>query len=192
MSEPVVRARVIVGGVGYPDLCDYSIGIEVQERLAEWQAPPYVTVEDLSYNPIALVQRLEDETLDARYRRIVVISAVRRGDRPPGTIASYRWDGVLPAEEVIQDAVTDAVTGIIALENTLVITHYFRALPPEAVVVEVEPAAHEFGAALSDPVRSVFDTVCELVKTLATDDEAFARLPVQALTFANAPGMRIL
>lgn len=184
--------RVIVGGIGYPDLCDYSVGIEVQERLDGWDAPPGVTVEDLSYNPIAVVQRLEDEPAGARFNRAVIISAVRRGTRAPGTVDCYRWDGELPPDNEIQDAVTDAVTGIIALENTLVIARYFGALPPEAIVIEVEPATHEFGAALSEPVRAIFDSVCELARTLATDHDAVARLPVRPLTFATAPGMRVL
>lgn len=187
-----MMARVIVGGVGYPDLCDYSVGVDVQERLSTWDAPPNVSVEDLSYNPIAVIQRLNDESPETRYSRMVIVSAVKRGNRAPGTVNCYRWDGVLPSNEEIQDAVTDAVTGIIALENTLVIAQYFGALPAETVVVEVEPEAHEFGAALSEPVRSVFDQVCELVKSLATDNDAVAQLPVQALTFAVAPGMRVL
>jgi len=183
---------VIVAGVGYPDLSDHSVGIVVQERLCEWQAPPDVSVEDLSYNPIAVVQRLEDEPVGTRFSRAVLVSAVRRGDRAPGTVSCYRWDGVLPSSEEIQDAVTDAVTGIIALENTLVITRYFGALPPEVVVLEVEPATQEFGAALSEPVRAVLDRVCEMVKCFATDDAAVARLPVRPVTFASAPGMRMV
>ena len=184
--------RVIVGGVGYPDLCDYSIGIDVQERLSTWKAPPNVSVEDLSYNPIAVVQRLDDEPIERRFGRMVIVSAVKRGNRAPGTVSCYRWDGTLPSNEEIQDAVTDAVTGIIALENTLVITQYFGALPRETVVVEVEPETHEFGAALSEAVQSVFEQLCEIVKTLATDDDAVMRLPVQPLTFAMAPGTRMI
>ncbi|MDQ6737595.1 MAG: hypothetical protein M3Z30_07835 [Gemmatimonadota bacterium] len=187
-----MTVRVIVGGVGYPDLCDYSIGIDVQERLSAWTAPSNVSVEDLSYNPIAVIQRLNDEPDERRFARMVIVSAVKRGNRVPGTVTCYRWDGILPSEEEIQDAVTDAVTGIIALENTLVIAQYFKALPAETIVVEVEPETHEFGAALSEPVRLAFDNVCALVKAFATDDEAVAQLPVQSLTFAVAPGMRVL
>lgn len=180
--------RVIVGGVGYPDLCDYSIGVEVQERLSESAALPNVTIEDLSYNPIAIIQRLDDEPDDQRFERAVVVSAVRRADRPVGTVHCYRWDGVLPPDEEIQRAVSDAVTGIIAVENTLVVARYFGALPKDVVVVEVEPELHDFGATMSEPVRAVFDRVCELVLSFATDDEAFAALPMGALGSPVAPG----
>jgi hydrogenase maturation protease len=183
--------RVIVGGVGYPDLCDYSIGVEVQERLSEWAAPSNVSVEDLSYNPIAVIQRLDDEPIDRKFGRAVVISAVRRADRPAGTVSCYRWDGALPSEEEIQRAVSDAVTGIIAVENTLVIARYFGSLPRDVVVVEVEPEMHDFGASMSEPVRAVFDRVCELVKTFATDDEAVTALPLGSLGSPVAPGAQL-
>lgn len=183
--------RVLVGGVGYPDLCDYSVGIEVQERLSERAAPEGVVVEDLSYNPIAIVQRLDDEKPGERFDRVVVVSAVKRGTRPAGTVSAYRWDGGMPSGEEIQRAVTDAVTGIIAVDNTLVITRYFGALPEDVVVVEVEPETHEFGAAFSPEVALAFDGVCELVWSLATSDDRVSRLPLGALALAQSPGIRI-
>jgi len=182
--------RVIAGGVGYPDLCDYSIGIEVQERLSARDAPANVVVEDLSYNPIAIIQRLDDEPAGDRFGRMVVISAVKRGNRPAGTVSCYRWDGVMPADEEIQRMVTDAVTGIIAVENTLVIGRYFRGLPDEVVVVEVEPETHEFGAAFSREVAEAFDGICELVWRFATDDDSVAELPVGALALTAVPVFR--
>lgn len=182
--------RVIVGGIGYPDLCDYSIGIEVQERLSEREAPPNVVVEDLSYNPIAIIQRLGDEPPDDRFGRIVVVSAVKRGDRPPGTADCYRWDRVMPVDEEVQRAVTDAVTGIIAMDNTLVIANYFGALPEEVVVVEVEPETHEFGASLSPGVSSAFEKICDLVWSCATDDKFVAGLPSRSLALTVVPVMR--
>lgn len=182
--------RVIVGGVGYPDLCDYSIGIEIQERLSFRDAPPNVVVEDLSYNPIAIIQRLDDELPTERFGRVIVVSAVKRGDRPAGTITAYRWDGELPDDSEIQRAVTDAVTGIIAVENTLVIARYFGALPDDVAVVEVEPETHEFGAAFSPAVHAVFDRACDIVWSLATEDEAVAALPMGSLMIASVPTLR--
>lgn len=183
--------RVIVGGVGYPDLCDYSVGIEIQERLSLRDAPPHVVVEDLSYNPIAIIQRLDDEPDGERFGRCVVVSAVKRGDRPAGTVSAYRWDGELPSHAEIQRAVTDAVTGIIAVENTLVISRFFGALPEDVVVVEIEPLTHEFGAAFSAEVGRVFDEACELVWLLATDDSAVEELPMGSVSSVAVPTMRI-
>lgn len=163
----------------------------MQERLSELGALPNVSVEDLSYNPIAVIQRLDDEPPDRRFGRAVVVSAVRRADRPTGTVTCYRWDGVLPPDEEIQRAVSDAVTGIIAVENTLVIARYFGSLPPDVVVVEVEPEMHEFGAAMSAPVQAAFEKICDLVMSFATDDDAVAALPLGSLGSPVAPGAQL-
>ena len=169
--------RVIVASVGYRNLRDHSLGVAVTDRLERETWPGGVVVEDLSYNPIAVVQRLEDEPPDQRFQRAVVVAAVERNGRAPGTIAAYRWDGVLPVEEEIHRAVTEAVTGVIALDNTLVVTRHFGALPDEVIVVEVEPAVHEFGDTFSDVVTRRFETVCDLVRAYATSSEAVKRLP---------------
>lgn len=169
--------RVIVAGVGYRNLRDHSVGIAVVDRLLDHAWSGDVVVEDLSYNPIAVMQRLEDEPPERRFTRAVIVGAVERGNRPPGTVAAYRWDGVLPGDEEIQRAVSEAVTGVIALDNTLVVTRHFGGLPEEVVVIEVEPGVQEFGEELSEPVAGVMDGVCELAVTMATDAGSAARLP---------------
>jgi len=168
--------RVVVAGIGYRNLRDHSIGVDVADRLMSRAWTGDVVVEDLSYNPIAVGQRLEDEPPGRRFERAVVVGAVERG-RAPGTVTTYRWDGALPGDDEIQRAVTEAVTGVIALDNTLIVTRHFGALPDEVIVVEVEPAVHEFGETFSEAVAGVFDEVCELVAGLATDTGPAARVP---------------
>jgi hydrogenase maturation protease len=169
--------RVIVAGVGYRNLRDHSVGIAVADRLLDHAWGGDVVVEDLSYNPIAVMQRLEDEPPERRFTRAVMVGAVERGNRLPGTVTAYRWDGVLPSDEEIQRAVSEAVTGVIALDNTLVVTRHFGGLPEDVVVIEVEPAVQEFGDEFSESVARVVDQVCELAVTRATDAAAAARLP---------------
>jgi hypothetical protein len=88
---------------------------------------------------------------------------------------------VLPSDAEIQRAVTEAVTGVIALDNTLVVTRHFGALPDEVVVVEIEPAVQEFGDTFSDVVDRQIEGICALVRRLATRAEAVADLPLAAL-----------
>lgn len=185
--------RVIVAGVGYRNLRDHSVGVVVADRLLERAWGDDVVVEDLSYNPIAVVQRLEDEPPERRFTRAVVVAAVERGNRPPGAVAAYRWDGVLPDDEEVQRAVTEAVTGVIALDNTLVVTRHFGGLPDEVVVIEVEPGVQEFGEDLSEPVARVIDHVCELAVRMATDASAVAQLPSGGLggSLPMATGRRL-
>jgi len=153
----------------------------VTDRLEREAWPAGVVVEDLSYNPIAVVQRLEDEPPDQRFERAVIVAAAERTGRAPGTVVAYRWDGALPVDEEIHRAVTEAVTGVIAVDNTLIVTRHFGALPEEVVVVEVEPAVHEFGDAFSDVVAREFETVCSLVRICATERAAVERLPRASL-----------
>jgi hydrogenase maturation protease len=181
--------RILVAGVGYRNLRDHSIGLAVVDRLEAAPLAGDVVVEDLSYNPIAVVQRLEDQPLEQRFARTVVVAGVERG-RMPGTVTAYRWDGALPSADEIHRAVTEAVTGVIALDNTLVVARHFGALPDEVLVVEVEPAVHEFGDVFSEAVARVFDPVCDLVAGLANDAGAAARLPLAPLGGPVAAGQQ--
>ncbi len=166
--------RVLIGGVGYRNLRDHSFGVLAVEALAARAWPADVSVEDISYNPIAVVQRFEDDPPERRFGLAIILGAVERG-RPAGTLTAYRWDTVLPDASGIQSAVGEAVTGVIALDNTLVVTRHFGALPP-AVVLEVEPGVHTFGQELSPAVTQALDRACELVTGLALDPSTAGRL----------------
>ena len=168
--------RVIVGGVGYRNLRDHSVGIVISDLFKERSWPEYVSVEDFSYNPIALLQRLTEEPEATRFRRAVVVSAISRKGRAPGTVEAYRWNQGLPSPEAIQAAVAEAVTGVISLDNTLVVIRYFGGLPEQTAVVEVEPQDEEFGDGFSLAVANVFESVCELVSRLAVDPAAVLQL----------------
>lgn len=166
--------RVIIGGIGYRNLRDHSAGLMVAERLMERELGDDIVVEDLSYNPIAVVQRLDDEPRHRRFARAIFVGAVERGGvRAPGSITAYRWDRELPDAEEIQRAVADAVTGIINIDNTLIVAAHFGALPEQVFVVEIEPLVHEFGEAFSAAVEAAIEPACATVARLVSDG-AFA------------------
>ena len=174
--------RTVIGGVGYRNLCDHSLGIVMSDELEPLANPPGLLIEDLSYGPVAVGQWFLDEALAAPIARAVFVSAVGREDgRPPGTISAYRWDRVLPNEQEIQRAVADAVTGVIFLDNTLVVTAWMGALPDETIVVEVEPKVHAFGDEMSPAVAAAYPEVKLLVLQFATDASAARALPVMPL-----------
>ncbi|MBA3496009.1 MAG: hypothetical protein H0T86_02770 [Gemmatimonadales bacterium] len=174
--------RVIIGGIGYRNLRDHSVGVMVTDIL-EWREwPDHIAVEDLSYGPIAVVQRFEDDPPERRFDRAIFVAASARGDgRAPGAVTAYRWDGVLPTPERIQGAVGEAVTGVIAIDNTLVVGRYFGALPDEVIVVEVEPEVEAPGEAFGPTVEAAFQSICGLVTKLALDPAAAAELPLAPL-----------
>ncbi|MEO7270672.1 MAG: hypothetical protein ABIX28_12710 [Vicinamibacterales bacterium] len=172
--------RTLVGAVGYRNLRDHSAAFDVIDRLSSQDLDASVVVEDTSYNPIALVQWLQGEPEHDRFGQAIFVSALERG-RPPGTVTPYRWDGVLPSDELVQQSVTEAVTGIIALHNTVVIAGYFRVLPPSVAIVEIEPIEHAFGAELSAAVRQAIQPACALIQRLARQPGAIEALPTGPL-----------
>ena len=109
--------RTLVGIVGYRNLSDFSIGPHLLPALRETDWEPGVEVEDLSYGPIAVVQNFEDRPA---YDRMVFVSAVQR-DRVRGDVYRRELREPLPSEEEIQARIGEAVTGVIDLDNLLVI-----------------------------------------------------------------------
>ena len=150
--------RVLVGGVGYRNLRDGSLGPYFADRLAD-RAGNGIEVEDVSYHPVGLVQNHQDRE---PYDRVVLVGAVSRG-RSPGTLESYRWDGALPSVKEIQARVSEAVTGVISLENTLIVCGAFGALPDDVRVVEVEPADQAWGESFSPQVEEKLAEIEEAV-----------------------------
>lgn len=180
--RPGLTDRALIGSVAYPDLRDHSAGLVVVERLLEGETPASVVVEDLSFNPIAVVQRLQDEPPGDFFVRAIFLGSVpREGLRLPGAITAYRWDGELPDAEEIQRAVTDGVTGIIHLDNTLIVARHFGMLPVETYVIEIEPWDHDFGSELSGPVAAAIEPASQMAMRLATDPAYARSLPVAPL-----------
>lgn len=173
--------RVFVGGVGYRHLCDHSFGMAMTDELAARTWGPEVSIEDASYNPIALVQRLQDDPADRRFSLAILVGAMPRLGRPPGTVDVYRWDQRLPPPEDIHQAITEAVTGVISLDNTLVIARYFEVLPKTVVVIDVEPLLHTGGDSFSPVIAEAFARVRDDIIRLAGDPAAAAALPIDAL-----------
>ncbi|MBA3509080.1 MAG: hypothetical protein H0T19_03180, partial [Thermoleophilaceae bacterium] len=82
-----------------------------------------------------------------------------------GTVTSYRWDHVLPPAKEIQDRVSEAVTGVISLENLLIVTEAFGAFPDDVRVVEVEPADESWGDGFSPVIEAKLGEIEEAVWT---------------------------
>lgn len=173
--------RAVIGGVGYRNLRDHSLGIVMSDELEALANPPALLVEDLCYGPVAVAQWFLDEARETPITRAVFITAIGRDDgRMPGTISAYQWDHVLPSDEEIQRCVVDAVTGVILLDNTLTVVEWMGALPAETVVIEVEPLEHAFGDEMSPDVAAAYAEVRRLALRYATVAESIHALPVCA------------
>ena len=170
--------RTLVAGIGYCHQSDLSVGPFLADRFTRETWIAGVDVDDLSYGPVAVAQTLEDAS--PVYTRIVLVAAVDRG-LAPGTVRSYRWDGLLPAPDEIQARVGQAITGIVDLDNLLVVARQFGALPPTVFVVEVQPDNQEFGVTFSETIGSRLNEIARIARSLAEDPAASAQCPVAPL-----------
>jgi hypothetical protein len=130
-------------------------------RLKQLAWPEGVTLEDLSFGPIAVMQQLEDSA--GRFDRAVFIAGVPRGRRP-GSLDVYRWNAAPFDQEEIRERINESVTGVISLDNLLTVCHFFDVLPPEVICIEAEPVSTDFGLTCSAAISSLMDAVIDIVR----------------------------
>jgi len=155
---------VLVSGIGYSNLSDMSFGRVLLGELAGMSWPEHVRVEDLNFGPVMILQWLEESPV--KYEKLILVNAAKRG-RAPGTLEVYRWHGQLPSEKEIQARVEEAVTGVIDMENMLVVCKQFGELPEEVLIVEVEPENDSWGPDFSPSVAARVGEALEIVRTEA-------------------------
>ncbi len=156
--------KILIGTIGYHNLRNHSIGPVLLTQLQKMDWPKGVDLEEMNWGPIAIVQKFQ--TLPVSYDKMILLSAVERKERQIGEIDVFRWMGRLPDEEQIQACIGDAVTGVISVENLLIIGEYFKIWPAELFLVDVEPgpdqAGPEFTAEVNRIIPDVIDTIREL------------------------------
>ena len=157
--------KVFIGTVGYQILSNHSIGPILLPHLQKQDWPNGVTIDELNWGPIAVVQQFE--ALDIPYDRVILLTAIERPHRQIGEISVYQWLGKLPDEKQIQACVGDAATGVISVENLLVIGEYFKIWPQEVFLVDVEPGPEQAGEHLTEEVAIKVPRVINTVQQLA-------------------------
>ncbi len=153
--------NVLVSGIGYSNMSDMSFGRVLYGKMAEMSWPDYVHVEDLNFGPVMIYQWFEETPV--KYEKLILVSAANRG-RVPGTLEVYDWDGKMPDEAGIQACIGEAVTGVLSLENLLVVCKHFDVLPKDVTIVEIEPQNEEYGLEFTPVVAAKVDEAIEIVK----------------------------
>jgi len=139
---------ILVAGVGYQHLSDLSFGSVLVERMQAMEWPDDVCVEDFGWGPISILHWFE-ESPGKKFERAIFAGAVESG-REPGKLYTYAWLADMPDPEVVQERISEALTGVISLENLLIIAQHFEALPSDTTVIELEPVEQEWGSDLSE------------------------------------------
>jgi len=155
---------VLVSGIGYSNLGDMSFGRVLLSTLAEMDWPAHVQVEDLNYGPIMIYQTLEASTI--KYEKVVLVAAAKR-ERKPGTLEIYRWNGKLPEDAEIQARIEEAITGVIDLDNLLIVCKHFGVLPDNVTIVEIEPQSSEWGLEFTPVVAARVNEAVQAVRDQA-------------------------
>ena len=136
--------KILIGIVGYsPVLDSYPLGPNLMNNLKErdW-ANINVDIQNMTWSPIHITQRLQENKLE--FDRVVLVGS-KTISTSPGRVESYKWKSKKVDEIKIQERIFEGVTGVVSLENTLVIGDYFKIWPKEVFTVEVDLPGEVFG-----------------------------------------------
>jgi len=107
----------------------------------------------MNWGAVHIVQGLEPQR--GQFERAVLVSCVERG-MPAGTLRFGIWQHERMDALALQDRIYEAVTGIVSLDNLLVIGEHFNVWPAEVLTIELEAPQTLFGdAALPWEPRSL-------------------------------------
>ncbi len=162
--------KTFIGTVGYNNLRNHSIGPALLPQLQKMQWAEGVELDELNWGPIAIVQKFQSLTIP--YDRVILIAAIERPGRNIGDITIYKWMGKLPDEEMIQRCVGDAVTGVISVENLLIIGEYFQIWPGEIFVVDVEPGPEQAGEGFTEEMQQAVPDLMLTLQNLSAEENA--------------------
>jgi len=151
--------RTLVGGIGYAWQGDLAFGTDLVAALQQLAWPAEIEIADLSHNPIAVFQQIRAQ----RYERLILVGAVRRG-RPPGLLDVYEPTNPLPPAAEIQERIIESGSGVISLDNIVIICRFYDALPADTRIVEVEPIDDLWGTELSPPARAALQAALQLIR----------------------------
>ncbi|MBA2498189.1 MAG: hypothetical protein H0V30_00520 [Chitinophagaceae bacterium] len=119
----------------------------------------------MNWGPIAIVQKFQ--SLSIPYDRVILLAAIERPGRNIGDITVYKWLGKLPDEELIQRCIGDAVTGVISVENLLIIGEYFKIWTGETFVVDVEPGPEMAGENFTTEMQQAIPDLIAILQKLS-------------------------
>lgn len=186
--------RTIVGIVGYYGFVrGYPLGPELMERLRAQPWPADAEIREMNWGPVAIVQDFQADA--TKPERVVLVGALDRG-LPDGTVSCRRWSGGALDPDAVQRRMFEAVTGVISLDNLLVIGEQFGIWPRETYTVELQwpesglgdlvlgeiDVDHDRGQVvgerpLSPDNERIVQRLVDAVRSLALDDAAAIDVP---------------
>lgn len=157
--------KTLIGTVGYHVLGNHSMPPMLFHHLKDMQWPDHVKVDELNWGPVAVVQMFQAE--NPPFEKVIILCALERKGREIGKIDVFQWKGNLPDEEQIQACVGDAATGVISVENLLVIGEYFKIWKDEVYLIDVEPGPEIAGEEWTEKMEAAIPDIISIIKQLA-------------------------
>ncbi len=155
---------LLVIGLGSPDRGDDAVGLLVARRVALLGLPGVAVVEH--EDPTGLIDLWGGSDLT------VVVDAVRSG-APAGTLMIMEAGADAdPLTEHAWDRTGRGGTHAFGLAAAVELARALHRLPARLVLVGVEVAAVEHGAALSAPVQSALDVAAMAIRTVVSVHES--------------------
>jgi hypothetical protein len=134
---------VVVGIVGYCGFVSgYPLGPRLMQGLRAGPWPEGSEVTEMNWGPLAIVQDFQARGLQPE--RVVLIGGLDRG-RAAGTVSCRRWAGGRLDADAVQRRMFEAVTGVVSLDNLLVIGAHFGIWPAPTYTVELQWPASGLG-----------------------------------------------
>ena len=168
--------HILIAGVGYTYLHDWSVGPKVAAQLKGRDFPPGVVIDDWSFGPLDAVHALRGEK--PPFDRVVFFGSQDRG-KPPGTVTRHVWTrDELPDTDGIQGAIGESISGVISLDNLVFVCAAFDSLPAEVIMLEVEPTIDQsFGDGYSTEVEEAIPLLVRYIEEEAGLGESAAPAP---------------
>ena len=144
-TSVALKVSRLIGIVGYtPVLEAFPLGPRLVDDLRRLLPEDgSVAIENMSWGPIHVVQRFQDQAVKPERLVLVGGSSV---STEPGRVRAFRWMGGELPDQAVQERIYEAVTGIVDIENTLVIGEHFDIWPVECFVVEADIPGNVFGS----------------------------------------------
>ncbi len=161
--------KTLIGTVGYHVLGNHSMPPVLFSHLQKMDLPDHVKVDELNWGPVAVVQMFEAET--PPFEKVIILCAIEREGREIGQLDVFKWGGHLPDEEQIQACVGDAATGVISVENLLVIGEYFKVWKDEVYLIDVEPGPEIAGEKFTLEMEEKIPDIISTIRSLALSNE---------------------
>ena len=146
-TSVALKAVRLIGIVGYTPVLDaFPLSARLIDDLRRLlPADGSVAIENMSWGPIHVVQRFQDVDACKRPQRLVLVGGASVSTEP-GRVRAFRWMGGSLPDQAVQERIYEAVTGIVDIENTLVIGEHFGIWPVECFVVEADIPGNVFGS----------------------------------------------